>query len=239
MTVNAGRYSEKLIKLRRTIQIRRRGLLSSGVVLLHDYALSHVAVKRRSKLDRFCCEFLDHPPYNPASALSNFQLCKKTQITSGYKSGEEQRSLALIINMYNSSCIPLHGVFGFIPTLLVANDVTLCRREIRMIKESLDTPLVILNISCGQTKSQTEDRRSITEDNTKPRARETNFSELLDWKFEEIQTSINNISISPIEDFYAFFITACRRSRMNKDVGRIAQPVIDDLKQSYHRQKTS
>ncbi|KAG8334225.1 hypothetical protein J6590_095427 [Homalodisca vitripennis] len=112
MTVNAGRYSEKLIKLRRTIQIRRRGLLSSGVVLLHDYALSHVAVKRRSKLDR-------------------------------YKSGEEQRSLALIINMYNSSCIPLHGVFGFIPTLLVANDVTLCRREIRMIKESLDTPLVI------------------------------------------------------------------------------------------------
>ncbi|KAG8295430.1 hypothetical protein J6590_080498 [Homalodisca vitripennis] len=45
MTVNAGRYSEKLIKLRRTIQIRRRGLLSSGVVLLHDYALSHVAGK--------------------------------------------------------------------------------------------------------------------------------------------------------------------------------------------------
>jgi hypothetical protein len=40
-TINAERYCETLTKLRRAIQNRRRGMLSTGVVFLHDNARPH------------------------------------------------------------------------------------------------------------------------------------------------------------------------------------------------------
>ncbi|KAJ4428174.1 hypothetical protein ANN_24189 [Periplaneta americana] len=42
-TVNADRYCETLRKLRRAIQNKRRGMLTAGVVLLHDNARPHTA----------------------------------------------------------------------------------------------------------------------------------------------------------------------------------------------------
>uniref|UniRef100_A0A1B6DMM9 Mariner Mos1 transposase n=1 Tax=Clastoptera arizonana TaxID=38151 RepID=A0A1B6DMM9_9HEMI len=42
-TINANAYCETLKKLRWAIQNRRRGLLSDGVILLHDNARPHAA----------------------------------------------------------------------------------------------------------------------------------------------------------------------------------------------------
>ncbi|GFV43893.1 histone-lysine N-methyltransferase SETMAR [Trichonephila clavipes] len=44
-TINAAAYCATLTKLRRTIQNKRRGLLMSGVLLLHDNARHHSATK--------------------------------------------------------------------------------------------------------------------------------------------------------------------------------------------------
>ncbi|GBO16461.1 hypothetical protein AVEN_191574-1 [Araneus ventricosus] len=44
-TINSEVYCRTLKKLKRAIQNKRRGLLSSGVVLLHDNARPHTAVR--------------------------------------------------------------------------------------------------------------------------------------------------------------------------------------------------
>ncbi|KAJ4425723.1 hypothetical protein ANN_27919 [Periplaneta americana] len=76
-TINANCYCETLRKLRRAIQNKRRGILSRGVVLLHDNARPHIAASTRELLDQFGWEIFDHPPYSPDLAPSDFHLFTK------------------------------------------------------------------------------------------------------------------------------------------------------------------
>jgi hypothetical protein len=46
------------------IQNKRRGMLTSGVVLLHDNARPHTAARTRAQLKHFNWELFDHPPYS-------------------------------------------------------------------------------------------------------------------------------------------------------------------------------
>ena len=55
-TVNAEYYYETLPKLRRTIQNKRRGMLSAGVVLLNDNARSHMPRRSIHLLQEFSWE---------------------------------------------------------------------------------------------------------------------------------------------------------------------------------------
>jgi hypothetical protein len=55
-TINAGVYCDTLKKLRRAIQNKRRGMLSRGVVMLHDNARPHTAAAT------FGWEQFVHPP---------------------------------------------------------------------------------------------------------------------------------------------------------------------------------
>ncbi|GBL87308.1 Histone-lysine N-methyltransferase SETMAR [Araneus ventricosus] len=73
-TITAASYSETLQRLRRAIQNKRRGMLSSGIVLLHDNARPHTAVATTILLQRFGWEVFDHPPYSPDLAPSDFHL---------------------------------------------------------------------------------------------------------------------------------------------------------------------
>ncbi|KAJ4447089.1 hypothetical protein ANN_09078 [Periplaneta americana] len=75
--INANRYCETLRNLRRAIQNKRRGMLSRGVVLLHDNARPHTAASTRELLDQFGWEIFDHPPYSPDLAPSDFHLFTK------------------------------------------------------------------------------------------------------------------------------------------------------------------
>ena len=64
----------KLQKFQRSIQNKRRGMLSAGVVLLHDNARSHKARRSTHLLLEFSWEVCNHPPYSPDLAPSDFHL---------------------------------------------------------------------------------------------------------------------------------------------------------------------
>jgi hypothetical protein len=60
--VRAGVYCDTLKKLRRAIQNKRRGMLSRGVVMLHDNARPHTAAATQDLIATFGWEQFDHPP---------------------------------------------------------------------------------------------------------------------------------------------------------------------------------
>ena len=74
LTINADAYCETVRKLRRAIQNKRRGMLSSGIVLLHDNARPHTAARTAQLLQQFRCEVFDHPPYSPDLAASDYHV---------------------------------------------------------------------------------------------------------------------------------------------------------------------
>ncbi|GBN14609.1 hypothetical protein AVEN_15836-1 [Araneus ventricosus] len=61
-------------KLKRAIQNKSRGLLCSGVVLLHDNAHPHTALRTGEVLLKFKWDVFQHPSYSPDMALSDFHL---------------------------------------------------------------------------------------------------------------------------------------------------------------------
>jgi histone-lysine N-methyltransferase SETMAR len=73
-TITSEMYCETLKKLQRAIQNKRRGMLTSSVVLLHDNARPHMAARTRTLLEQFNWELFDHPPYSPDLAPSDYHL---------------------------------------------------------------------------------------------------------------------------------------------------------------------
>lgn len=73
-TINSTVYCETLKKLRRAIQNKRRGMLTAGIVFVHDNARPHTAVRTRELLDQFGWDVFDHPPYSPDLAPSDYHL---------------------------------------------------------------------------------------------------------------------------------------------------------------------
>lgn len=73
-TINSERYCGTLQKLRRAIQNKRRGMLSKGIILLHDNARPHAANRTQALIRSFGWEQLDHPPYSPDLAPSDYHL---------------------------------------------------------------------------------------------------------------------------------------------------------------------
>lgn len=64
--ITSETYCETLKKLRRAIENKRRGMLTSGVVLLHD--------NTQALLQKFHWDLFDHSPYSPNLAPSDFHL---------------------------------------------------------------------------------------------------------------------------------------------------------------------
>ena len=73
-TVTSASYCDTLQRLRRAIQNKRRGMLSSGIVFLHDNARPHTAAQTQDLLRKFKWEVFKHPPYSPDLAPSDFHL---------------------------------------------------------------------------------------------------------------------------------------------------------------------
>lgn len=82
-TITAASYGVTLQNLRRAIQNKRRGMLSSGFVLLHDNARPHTANATKNLLQRFGWEVFDHPPYSPDLAPSDFHLFPRMKKSLG------------------------------------------------------------------------------------------------------------------------------------------------------------
>ena len=74
-TVTSDRYCDMLRNsLRPAIRTKRRGLLSRGIILLHDNARSHSAAKTVEALQQLNFEILEYPLYSPDLAPSDFHL---------------------------------------------------------------------------------------------------------------------------------------------------------------------
>jgi histone-lysine N-methyltransferase SETMAR len=85
-------YCETLNKLRRSIQNKRRGMLTKGVVLLHDNARPHTAARTKALLQQFNWEIFKHPPYSPDLAPSDYHLFTKMKVwlaNQRFKTNEE------------------------------------------------------------------------------------------------------------------------------------------------------
>jgi histone-lysine N-methyltransferase SETMAR len=72
--VNAVSYCEVLFMLHAAIRRKRPGLLSRGVLLLHDNARPHTARLSQERIAAFGWQLLEHPPYSPDLAPSDFHL---------------------------------------------------------------------------------------------------------------------------------------------------------------------
>jgi histone-lysine N-methyltransferase SETMAR len=56
------------------IQNKRRGMLTSRLVLLQCNALPHTAARTRALLELFIWEVFDHPPFSPDLTPSHYNL---------------------------------------------------------------------------------------------------------------------------------------------------------------------
>jgi len=73
-TTNAEYYSSLLMQLRDILKEKRRGNVPKGVLFLHDNAPAHGALGTRKKLAFLGFQCLDHPPYSPDLAQSDYHL---------------------------------------------------------------------------------------------------------------------------------------------------------------------
>ena len=76
-TINSDVYCDTIKKLRRSIQNKRRGRLTKGIVLLHDNARPHTAARTSTLLSEIGWEVFDHPPYSSDLAPNDFHLFAK------------------------------------------------------------------------------------------------------------------------------------------------------------------
>ena len=74
--MNAAYYASLLHKLRDAIK-KRRGMLSRGVLLLHDNAPVHTAAVAKAAVKECGFEEIEHPPYSPDLALHDYYLFSK------------------------------------------------------------------------------------------------------------------------------------------------------------------
>jgi [histone H3]-lysine36 N-dimethyltransferase SETMAR len=73
-TVTANRYITTLKKLKRAIRRKRPGLRDEEVLLLHDNARPHSALRTQEAIRKLGWSVLPHPPYSPDLAPSDFHL---------------------------------------------------------------------------------------------------------------------------------------------------------------------
>jgi histone-lysine N-methyltransferase SETMAR len=94
-TINVESYCATQRRLRYAIQNRRRGQLSSCVMLLHDNARPHASARTQAMLQEFGWEGFEHPAYSPDLAPSDFHLFPKLKEFLGvrrFKSDEEVKN---------------------------------------------------------------------------------------------------------------------------------------------------
>jgi len=73
-TINEEYYSSLLVQLKDILKEKRRGKVTKGVLFLHDNALAHRTLATQKKLAYLGFQCLDHPPYSPDLAPSDYHL---------------------------------------------------------------------------------------------------------------------------------------------------------------------
>jgi len=72
--INMEYYSSLSMQLKDILKEKRHRKVTKGVLFLHDNALAHWANATQKKLAYLGFQCLDHPPYSPILALSDYHL---------------------------------------------------------------------------------------------------------------------------------------------------------------------
>jgi len=73
-TINAEYYSSLLVQLEDILKKNARREVTKGVLFLHNNSPTHRALASQKKLAYLGFQCLDHPPYSPDLAPSDYQL---------------------------------------------------------------------------------------------------------------------------------------------------------------------
>jgi len=73
-TINAEYYLSLLVQLKDILKENRLGKVIKGVLFLYDNAPAHRALATQKKLAYLGFQCLDHPPYSPDLAPSDYRL---------------------------------------------------------------------------------------------------------------------------------------------------------------------
>jgi histone-lysine N-methyltransferase SETMAR len=73
-TINAEYCLSLLVQLKDILKEKHGGNVSKGVLFLHDNAPAHWALATQKKLAYLRFQYLDHPPYSPDLAPSDYHL---------------------------------------------------------------------------------------------------------------------------------------------------------------------
>jgi len=73
-TINAEYYLSLLTELKDILKEKRRGNFSKGFLFLHDNVTAHRTLATQKKLAYLGFQCLDHPPYSPDLAPSDYHL---------------------------------------------------------------------------------------------------------------------------------------------------------------------
>ena len=76
-TINSTYYAPLLRKLQEKIKIKRRGKLTKGVLFHQDNAPVHKPVIAMAAIHDCGFKLIEHPPYSPDLAPSDFHLFPK------------------------------------------------------------------------------------------------------------------------------------------------------------------
>ncbi|GFT52963.1 mariner Mos1 transposase [Trichonephila clavipes] len=101
-TINSCANDATLRKLRRALQNKRCGILSKGVLLLHDSAMPHPSRETPKLKESFGWEVLDHAPYSPDLALSDFHLFRYLKHSFGRKHFSDNEEVKAAMNYWLS-----------------------------------------------------------------------------------------------------------------------------------------
>jgi len=73
-TINAEYYSSLLVQLKDISKEKHHGIFTKGVLFLHDNTPDYRALATQKKLAYLGFHSLDHPPYSPDLAPSDYHL---------------------------------------------------------------------------------------------------------------------------------------------------------------------
>ncbi|GFS84174.1 mariner Mos1 transposase [Trichonephila clavipes] len=102
-TFNSGVYCTILRKLRRALQNKRRGMLSKGVLLLHDNARPHTSRTTQKLIKSIGWTVLDHAPYIPDLAPRDFHLFRYLKHSLSGKCFSDNEEVKAAVNSWLSN----------------------------------------------------------------------------------------------------------------------------------------
>ncbi|XP_015794241.1 histone-lysine N-methyltransferase SETMAR-like [Tetranychus urticae] len=105
-TINSDSYCQILDELRENIKEKRRGKLRSKVILLHDNARPHTSQATRTKISELGFQPLDHPPYSPDLAPSDYFLFKNLKYSLKGKRFDSETEVTNALNAFFRSKSP-------------------------------------------------------------------------------------------------------------------------------------